>query len=426
VAADPYAKRGSSRRLGLTDDEHDLDDSFRAARPAKVSRLRSSPRVAVIGAGVVGCTVAWRIREALGFDVDVYERRDNILLETSAGTSNRLHYGYQYALSAETATTLRDYYERFTMAYGPCIVPSTNYYGVADESLISPRQYLDFCARCELPLEPRRPAGIFTHHVLLSLLSVERSLDPDRLRELCRQKLQDHEVRVIFATATPPMLAAYDYVVSAVYGNPNLLHDDTRQQEYAFSLCEMIMVKLPDGHREISAMIVYGPFMTIDVLGATGCHVLYHGAHGIHHGNVGKFPDIPAVYQPLLYRYTPASDLHGLTKAPLALDAARRFFDCMPEARHIASNFVVRVQDPSHVRDAVRRTTIKEVQPGWYSIAASKLSACVSIADRMIGLLQERETGRWFPLGRRPNTAPSRGYPSRGLPAVAGARGGRL
>ena len=64
-----------------------------AGRIAWVSRLRSTPRVAVIGAGVIGCTVAWRIRQALGFDVDVYERRHDILLETSAGTSNRFHYG---------------------------------------------------------------------------------------------------------------------------------------------------------------------------------------------------------------------------------------------------------------------------------------------------------------------------------------------
>ena len=59
-------------------------------RTAKVLRLKSTPRVAVIGAGVIGCTVAWRTRQALGFEVDVYEHRDDILLETTAGTSNRL------------------------------------------------------------------------------------------------------------------------------------------------------------------------------------------------------------------------------------------------------------------------------------------------------------------------------------------------
>ena len=141
-------------------------------------------------------------------------------------------------------------------------------------------------------------------------------------------------------------------------------------------------------------MIVYGPFMTVDVLGSTGHHVLYHGDHGVHHVNVGRFADVPAAYQPFLYRYTPARDLDGLTHAPLALGEARRYFAGLDQARHIASNFVVRVQAPHDVTDAVRRTTIEEFRPGWFSISASKLSACVSIADTMVGLLQRGDRGR--------------------------------
>jgi hypothetical protein len=374
--------------------EGGLDQTTPAER-GTLTRLRSTPRVAVIGAGVIGCTVAWRIREALGFDVDLYERRHDILLETSAGTSNRFHYGYQYALSAETATSLREYHQQFKEVYGPCIVPSANYYGVADRSTISPAQYLDFCARCDLPIESKRPAGVFTDHVLLSLLSQEKSLDPESLRQLCWQKLEDSGVRVIFATASRSMLDAYDHVISAVYGNPNLLHDPSRQQDHYFTLCEMMMVELPRDYAGLSAMIVYGPFMTVDVLGTTGNHVLYHGDHGVHHVNVGRFADVPAVYRPYLYRFTPARQLDGLSRAALALHDAGRYFEGLAQARHIASNFVVRVQAPSHVRNAIRRSNIQEVRPGWFSITASKLSASVSIADTMIGLLRRQGAGRW-------------------------------
>ena len=348
----------------------------------------------MIGAGVIGCTVAWRIRQALGFDVDVYERRHDILLETSAGTSNRFHYGYQYVLSAETATSLRGYQQRFKDVYGACVTPSANYYGVADRSAISPAQYLDFCARCDLPLELKRPAGVFTDHVRLSLLSQENSIDPETLRGLCRQQLQDCGVNVMFATASPSMLDSYDYVISAVYGNPNLLRDASRLQDYNFSLCEMILVELPGDYAGLSAMIVYGPFMTVDVLGTTGNHVLYHADHGVHRVNVAPFADVPAVYQPFLYRFTPACELDGLTRAAPALHEARRYFTGLDEARHIASNFVVRVQAPGDVQNAVRRTTIEKIQPGWFSISASKLSACVSIADTMIELLRREDSGR--------------------------------
>src|SRR3954462_802318 len=98
-----------------------------------MTRRRSAPRVAVVGGGVVGCTVAWRIRQALGYDVDLYERRDDILLETSAGTSNRFPRASQYARSAEPAASLQAYQHRFEQIYGRCVVPSANYYGVADD-----------------------------------------------------------------------------------------------------------------------------------------------------------------------------------------------------------------------------------------------------------------------------------------------------
>ena len=287
---------------------------------------RTTRRVAVIGGGVVGCTVAWRIRQALGDEVDLYERRDDILLETSAGTSNRFHGGYQYVRSAETAASLRSYQQRFEEIYGRCIVPSANYYGVADDSAISPAGYLDFCARCDLPFEQDRPSGVFTDRVVLSVLSEERSLDPTVLRDLCRQKLREWDVTIIHAEASRATLEGYDHVISAVYSNPNLLRHPAEQQEHHFSLCEMVLVELPDQYAGRSAMVVYGPFMTVDVLGSTGHHVLYHGDHGVHHVNVGRFADVPADYQPFLYRCTPAHELDGLTRAPLALGAASRYF----------------------------------------------------------------------------------------------------
>lgn len=230
--------------------------------------------------------------------------------------------------------------------------------------------------------------------MVLSVLSEERSLDPATLRELCRQQLREWDVTVVHAEASRSLLDGYDHVIAAVYSNPNLLRRPTEQLDHHFSVCEMVLVELLMQYARRSAMIVYGPYMTVDVLGSTGNHVLYHGEHGVHHVNVGCFADVPAAYEPFLYRYTPAHELGGLSQAPLALAAASRYFAGMDEARHIASSFVVRVQAPTDVVDAVRRTTIEEIRRGWFSVNASKLSACASIADTLIGLLQTRAAPR--------------------------------
>ena len=50
-------------------------------------------RVAVVGAGIVGVTTAWYLREH-GFDVTVYERRAGAALGTSAGNAGIIAPGY--------------------------------------------------------------------------------------------------------------------------------------------------------------------------------------------------------------------------------------------------------------------------------------------------------------------------------------------
>jgi D-amino-acid dehydrogenase len=50
-------------------------------------------RVAVIGAGIIGCCTAWYLRER-GFEVDVFERRDGVALETSWGNAGVIAPGY--------------------------------------------------------------------------------------------------------------------------------------------------------------------------------------------------------------------------------------------------------------------------------------------------------------------------------------------
>jgi hypothetical protein len=103
--------------------------------------------------------------------------------------------------------------------------------------------------------------------VVLSILSEERSLDPETLRELCRQKLLDWGVTIVHAEASRAVLERYDHVISAVYSNPNLLRHPRARREHHFSLSEMVLVELPEQYAGRSAMIVYGPFMTVDVSG---------------------------------------------------------------------------------------------------------------------------------------------------------------
>ena len=55
--------------------------------------VADGPRVAVVGAGIVGTCTAWYLREH-GLDVTVFERREGVALETSLGNAGVIAPGY--------------------------------------------------------------------------------------------------------------------------------------------------------------------------------------------------------------------------------------------------------------------------------------------------------------------------------------------
>ena len=73
-------------------------------------------RFAVIGAGFYGLHIASRL-QALGFDVDIFEKEDNILCRSSGNNQFRLHLGFHYARNFRTRQQSRDGYYRFLERY---------------------------------------------------------------------------------------------------------------------------------------------------------------------------------------------------------------------------------------------------------------------------------------------------------------------
>jgi len=60
-----------------------------------------SPTARVLGAGIYGCMAALELAAA-GFSVDLFERRQDILLGATQANQGRLHLGYHYPRSPAT------------------------------------------------------------------------------------------------------------------------------------------------------------------------------------------------------------------------------------------------------------------------------------------------------------------------------------
>ena len=92
--------------------------------------MNKRKKVAVVGAGIFGCTIALVLSKK--FDVDLYERKSDILNERSMCNQFRFHEGYHYPRSQKTVNEIKKSNKSFERFYGINILKKTkNFYAVA-------------------------------------------------------------------------------------------------------------------------------------------------------------------------------------------------------------------------------------------------------------------------------------------------------
>jgi sugar phosphate isomerase/epimerase len=95
----------------------------------------------VVGAGWYGCHMADYLIEK-GYNVRLFEQKDDIFENVSSHNQNRLHEGYHYPRSFNTRQLCKRNYTRFLQEYGFCVSPlPNNLYFVANDSLLDVQTY---------------------------------------------------------------------------------------------------------------------------------------------------------------------------------------------------------------------------------------------------------------------------------------------
>jgi L-2-hydroxyglutarate oxidase LhgO len=79
-------------------------------------------KVVVIGAGLFGCCSAIELARA-GFHVVLLDREDDIMQKASRVNHNRIHLGYHYLRSVETAEQSIEGLLSFLFNYGKAVEP---------------------------------------------------------------------------------------------------------------------------------------------------------------------------------------------------------------------------------------------------------------------------------------------------------------
>ena len=350
-----------------------------------------SQRIAVVGGGIFGATAAIELAER-GHRVELFERSDDLLSSASGINQYRLHRGYHYPRSRETAMDCRNSEPEFRAAFPEAVADGgDHFYAIAArDTLTSGPDYLEFCRALELDFEIEHAPVLRRDAVSLSVRVRETMFDPGTLRRLVWERLRQAGVAVSLNTEIEaPDLDDYDHVVIATYANVNrLLPEEATRRAYQFEVCEKPVVRLPDRYAGQSVVVMDGPFMCFDPIGSSDLFVLGNVVHAIHHVSIGRVPDVPPEYRGLLDRGIIESP--PITNIERFIAAGSEMFEDFDRMEHVGSMFTIRAVLPGvDVTDA-RPTLVREIDERTISVFSGKIDTCLRAANEVARLIDDR------------------------------------
>ena len=343
------------------------------------------PKALVVGGGIFGTTSAISLANN-GYNVELHEELNDIMKCATGINQYRLHKGYHYPRSKQTAIECKKGLNTFKKKYSSSVLNGSieHFYSIASkDSLISPNEYIKFLKDVELSYVETKPLP----NTDLTIKVKEELFDSKILYNLVNVKLKSSGVDVKLNKKTNKTdLINYDIVVIATYSKLNELLENKR--EYQFEVCEKPVVKLPLKYKNKSLVIMDGPFMCLDPYSDTEYHVLGNVVHAIHETNVGYKPKVSYLKEYLN---------KGLIKNPKYtninkfIKTGKQFVNDFDQLEHIGSLYTIRTVLKDRDYDDARPTLVKKENQNTYSLFSGKIDTCVDASNQLITLIKNKD-----------------------------------
>ena len=327
-------------------------------------------RVAVVGAGIYGATIAIGLARE-GYRTTLYDPL-GVLRAASAINQFRIHRGYHYPRSADTIAEILEARSQFVAEYRDAIVNTAeHYYAIPrDGSLTSPEQFEDICARFALPLQAERPDWIDFGFISRCYRVEEQLYDPDIMRQIIKRRIEDLGIEFVNQEFDENRAQDCDAVIYATYAKTDL----TLFRQTQLQVAEKVLIELPAELRDKSLVVIDGPFTGFDPYGGSPRSQFGSGKHSVHWASRSSDASTPERYQELLNRqeFSPVAFSHFHL---MAEDAAKAV-PLTSRARYLGSRFTLRLVEhaPRRIdgswRSRERRKTSITSSPGRWSAHA--------------------------------------------------------
>ena len=179
-------------------------------------------KIAVVGGGIFGVTVAFTLGKQ--HNVELFEKNNDILQAASGSNQYRIHRGYHYPRSKDTVLGIINSENSFKETFSESIIKNfDHYYCIAKEnSLTNAQEFKDFCNEFKLEFEESNLSFMNQDSISLSVKVKESVYDPEKLRKICWEKLEEANVNVHLNNEfTDELFEKYDKIVLCTYSQSN-------------------------------------------------------------------------------------------------------------------------------------------------------------------------------------------------------------
>tara|TARA_Y100001968_G_scaffold304941_1_gene320402 strand:+ start:9 stop:953 length:945 start_codon:yes stop_codon:yes gene_type:complete len=305
----------------------------------------------------------------------------------------RFHRGYHYPRSTATVNQLKQTSSLFSEQFSDCVSKSYRHlYAIANQdSLVSKDQYLSFLEDCELKYKIIKDVpGIKKDNISLIIEVDEGLIDYQNLRITIQKRISNQKKLSVRLNTkfTSKLIDDYDYIVTCGYGMcTNLLPEDL-QYIYKYQLIEKIVIKPPEILKNLSIVVVDGPFMCIDPLPNSDLSILGNVKHAIHSTSWGKKPS-PL---PRSSNIVPWRDIKDEKKSRFKtfINHGNNYLTDFKNSKFLYSMIGYRVILPN-VEASDDRTTIVRHKGKFIDVFSGKIDTCSWAAKNVLRIISSNK-----------------------------------
>ena len=360
--------------------------------------MTNSYDIAIVGGGWYGCAIADFLKDRHR-KIVILEREPALLQRASYNNQARVHNGYHYPRSLQTAYRSRINFKSFARDYPECIVSDfVKLYCIARRSSkVTPLQFERFCNIIGAPWKIARKVHVdlFERSLIAAIYQVEETVfDSTVLAKILVERLATAGVEVRLNTTvqradsdgsrTRLMLSDCSEINASIVFNctyaglkrvPGLA--DSLDNVIKHEITEMALIEPPAEMTKLGVTVMDGPFFSAIPFPARGLHTLSHVRYTPH----GSWIE-DGVASPEPYRMLSEYDKESRGRHML-LDAAR-YMPCLARARIADSLFEVKtLLQRNEVDDGRPILMERSGSPTIYSILGGKIDNIYDVLERL-------------------------------------------